>query len=382
MHELHLTVAAADDAAQYKRLAVGRVVEFQGTLCFAGAARVLVLAVFRDVVPALLPGVARVAKMRLSPAKPRCNRATVLALVLDKIAAMQLALLPNPTAPATHKLLCLERLVLVASIATALPAKVGLPTLEARVIGKAIHGEVHRAVVEAASRVRDAGVLVKPLECKPLLRFFLDLFLKLLKRPKLAHDGGVLHLLFAEGAVPEMERDLGARPLATDLFQNACMVEVVAAVQPDARCRPKVLHPADVAELSVILVDIFRPAVRMDAGWMVLLATNPGARVPTVPHFLTCTPALPQTFTVDANILQRGRLVEGVRCSVAFLQRCRTKSAPPGGFVVLELSAGVPEVVWYDKARGAKVLVTCPATYAVLIAVENGYHGERSSIWP
>lgn len=135
-------VVPADGAAEREFGSVGRVLDFERAASLAGAPGQLRDFVAADIVAVALPFVARFAEVGVAPAEPLRDRAAELALELDEVRPVLLALAGAEAelrgrALAADEVLRLEiLLLLLRGDAIFHTAEVGLMALEALVVGQ------------------------------------------------------------------------------------------------------------------------------------------------------------------------------------------------------------------------------------------------------
>lgn len=181
--------------------------------CFARALRQATVLILGHVISLLLSRVTIITKVSLTPTVPRSNTTAKLALVLYELLSMNGATsLISPTAPTTDKLLRFELAVTITSIAALLATKVEFLAFEAWVIGKAIHGERLRIVIEPCSWLLNILVILQSLKGEPLNGISSNFLLHLRDRAEFIFQRRVAHWALANRAVTESKCHSSAGP--------------------------------------------------------------------------------------------------------------------------------------------------------------------------
>jgi hypothetical protein len=232
----------ANSAPQSELLPIVGVLDGERTAGGTLAVRQLLLGLAGHVVARQLLRVARLAEVSVAPAEPLGNRAAELALELNEVGAVLLAVLDagahaDRRALAAHQLLRLVDALLRAVAAVLHAPEVGRLALEALVVGELVDGVGAQVVVETVIGVLQPLMLIYVLELSSFEGLLEHLVLHLHRRVHLLlQDGAVRRVnpLLARGALQEREHH--ARPWETlvHLLLDAIQVKEVLAGELDA----------------------------------------------------------------------------------------------------------------------------------------------------
>lgn len=225
---------------------------------------------------------AGVAKVRGSKAKEHRHRATVAALVLEKVGAVFRAHFGSGDVAATaaHQLGGVKGLGSQLRVASRLTAVVGLLALVANVIGVTIHRVSRWVLIVAPANCRDRfspeksqslvkftqqntsrpkikrNSLVQTLVLESHQCFPLDVLVEFHDCRQLVEQGGVLHGNLADRTQGESKGDPRANPLLRQHVLAAVQVKHVSALQLNGRRARQCLGEANHAHVVGVLLEI------------------------------------------------------------------------------------------------------------------------------